>query len=241
MKRRFFKILIPIVLLIAALFTVCVIAGAENETTIPNNYKYEHIADQNHIGEDEEYYRYNLDVDAGRIVTNAGANIGFFDKDVNGNQTVAVKAELYYNASVQVVHIEGNVGIGDEDYNVKVGGETNGLTANSSGGARFGYENGKVVAKVSGGAEANLVEAKGSVGASLGDVEVKATGGVKVGIGATGEAGYEDGTFKCSVGVTLGVGFEIGVEIKVKDLAAPVKAVANAATKVAKWVGSWFG
>jgi len=224
--KRFIKTLIPVVLLAAALFTVCAMAGAETGSAPLPEGKIEIIGREIFTFDDgSENSSVTAKVEENRIVLSSGAGFSGGASDDNNGPSNGVKAEAHASAAVQVIHAEGKGRLGSEDLNLNAEAEGNYAAANANAAVAVGCVDGKPVAKAELSVEANLVEVKGSVGADLVVMDVKATGSLKLGVGAKAEFAIEDGTVKCDLGASLGVGFEVGVEVSAKDTRIPLMVV----------------
>lgn len=139
-----------------------------------------------------------------------------------------------------------------DNVDLSVDGEVGLLSGKAELSAGFGIVGGELMGYAQIGAEANLIELEGKIGVDIGGVQGSVGADVKVGIGATAKAGYQDGVISFEIGASLGIGASINVELDVSnvvegignalnDVGEAVEGIGNAIGEVGNAVGSFVG
>lgn len=226
-----FRKLIMLLVVALALFIGAQAALAE-ETEEASGVDLEVYALGGSVGEKGEDYSYDAGGHLHDLSANAIAEAGAFvvrkpDGDVVGGYGVTVGAGARYTAAE--AYANGTVGY--EDYNLHGAGTVSAGEAKAKADFTAGVVNGNLRVVAEGGAELNAFSAGGSAGVTIDGVDVNVYGGVKVGIGARGSVGYQDGKFKVDANLAVGLGFEVGFEV---DVGAIEEKMEEAAVDAAK-------
>lgn len=160
-----------------------------------------------------------------------GAYAGLYGYDEDGNIKLSPGVRAEIGGSVSLLHGEVDAAY---DFGPVEVGASGSVDVGKVGGkveAQLGWVNGDFAANAGFEAEAIAFEAKGSISAGNDYVGVKATGGVQVGIGASGDIGYKDGVISVEFSAAVGLGLSGKVEL---DIGGTIDAVSDAAVSVAK-------
>lgn len=161
----------------------------------------------------------------------AGLYGGLYGYDSNGNTVLApgVRAEAGASASLLHGEVAGEHDFGPMDVGASASADVGKLGAKAEG--QLGWVDGKFAANAGFEAQALAFEAKGSVSAGNDYVGVKATGGVQVGFGASGDIGYNDGVISAEFSLAAGLGLSGKVEL---DIGGAVDAVTGQAASIVR-------
>ena len=175
---------------------------------------------QDKFGEDEEDYEYTAKLAVGKMDADGHTGVGetLYIKDDGSTATVSGLSATAA-AKVEGMELNGNLRVGNEEYNTQVGGDLTVAKAGAHAGATVGLDKGTVVVNANVGAEANLVEAGAKATGTLGGVQFGVKGSVKVGVGVKANVGYSKGKLKCEFGAALGIGGSVGFELDVGKIA----------------------
>lgn len=188
-------------------------------------------------GENEEYYGYEGSFTAAKAEASTHCGAGeILIRNYNGEVSQGTGVTLSATAKVEGAEVAGNFRAGTENYNGHGTATAAAGTASATAAATVGYGKNGLEVSATGGAEANLVEAKGSVGVTVGCLEVNAGASVKVGVGAKASVGYSDGKLKVELGAALGIGASVNVEINVGKIA---NKTCEYAKKAWNWLTNW--
>lgn len=160
-----------------------------------------------------------------------GAYAGLYGYDENGNIKLSPGVRAEIGGSVSLLHgeVDGAYDFGPVE--VGASGSVDVMKAGAKAEGQLGWVDGKFAASAGFEAEAIAFEAKGSIKAGNDYVGVKATGGVQVGIGASGDIGYKDGVVSVEFSAALGLGLSGKVEL---DIGGTIDAVSDAAVSIAE-------
>ena len=208
------KKLIPLFVLILTLLIGVQAALAEEDAQpkgIPEIYALgDGVSDK---GEDYAYNAgYHLNDLSGDAFAEAGA---FVVRRPDGNTVggYGVTAGLGARYAAAEGYADGTVG--NDDFNFHGSATVAAGEIKAKADFTAGMVNGQPTLVMEGGAEMNAFSVGGSAGVTIDGVDVNVYGGFKVGLGAKGRVGYQDGKFSANLDVTAGLGFEVGFEVDV--------------------------